>query len=103
MTPILDAVVRFVVTVLFDGLWEAALIAVLAWVALRALSNANATTRHALLAAALLASLVLPVITAALTSFDWHAATNVRSAPAAHVHVRETIRSVREATSPDLL
>jgi len=68
MTPFLDAVVRFVVAMLFNGLWEAALLAVVAWIALRALPNLNATTRHTLLAAALLASLILPVVTAFITT-----------------------------------
>ena len=64
MTPLFDAVVRFVVAMLFNGLWEAALLALAAWIALRAMPNANATTRHAVLAAALFASLILPAATA---------------------------------------
>lgn len=67
MTPALDTIVRFIVAVLFNGLWEAALLAVVAWIALRAMPNGNATTRHSVLVAALLASLVLPVVTAVVT------------------------------------
>jgi beta-lactamase regulating signal transducer with metallopeptidase domain len=67
----LDTIVRFVITALFDGLWQAALFAVIAWIALRAMPNANATTRHSVLAAALIASLVLPVATAAVSTFGF--------------------------------
>jgi beta-lactamase regulating signal transducer with metallopeptidase domain len=63
-----DTIVRFIIAVLFNGLWEAALLAIVAWIALRSMPNGNATTRHSVLAAALLASLVLPVATAVITT-----------------------------------
>ena len=66
--PAVDTTVRFIIAVLFNGLWEAALLAVVAWIALRSMPNGNATTRHSVLAAALLASLVLPVVTAVITT-----------------------------------
>ncbi len=66
--PFVDAAVRFLIEVLFNGLWVAALLAIVAWLALRAMPNGNATTRHSVLAAALYASLVLPVIAALLTT-----------------------------------
>src|SRR5215469_15143668 len=72
MTPAIDTIVRFIVAVLFNGLWEAALLAIVAWIALRAMPNGNATTRHSVLVAALLASLILPVVTAVVTT--WHPA-----------------------------
>jgi beta-lactamase regulating signal transducer with metallopeptidase domain len=65
----LDQTVRLVLGVLFNGLWVAALLAIVAWVALRAMPKANATTRHSILAAAFLASLVLPVATALGTAW----------------------------------
>ena len=58
-----ETVVRFVIAVLFSGLWQAPLFALAAWLVLRVRPRANATTRHSVLAAAL----VLPVVTAALT------------------------------------
>jgi beta-lactamase regulating signal transducer with metallopeptidase domain len=67
MTPAIDAAVRFIVAVLFNGLWEAALLALMAWIALRVMPNVNATTRHSVLVAALLASLFLPIATASVT------------------------------------
>ena len=67
MTPLIDSVVRFVIAALLNGLWEAGLLAVAAFLALRAMPNGNATTRHAVLAAAFYASLILPVVTACVT------------------------------------
>lgn len=64
---LLDSIVRFAVAVLVNGLWEAALLALGAFLVLRAMPNSNATTRHAVLAAAFYASLVLPVVTASVT------------------------------------
>src|ERR1700756_560427 len=88
MIPALDTVVRFIIAVLFNGLWEAALLAIVAWIALRAMPNGNATTRHSVLVAALLASLVLPVVTAVATTMHpaaAHVATSAHSAQTAHV------------------
>lgn len=80
MTPAADAVVRFIIAVLFNGLWEAALLAIVAWIALRAMPNGNATTRHSVLVAALLASLALPVVTAVVTTMHPAAAPVAASA-----------------------
>jgi beta-lactamase regulating signal transducer with metallopeptidase domain len=63
----LDTAARFIFAVLVNGLWEAGVLALGAFLALRAMPKANATTRHAILAAALYASLILPVVTAAMT------------------------------------
>lgn len=59
-----ETVVRFVVATLIDGLWQAPLFAFAAWLVLRLQPGANATTRHSVLATALFASLLLPVVTA---------------------------------------
>lgn len=67
MMPFADIAVRFVIAVLFNGLWIAALVAAAAWIALRAMPNANATTRHSMLAAALYAAVILPIVVAGLT------------------------------------
>jgi beta-lactamase regulating signal transducer with metallopeptidase domain len=63
-----DSAIRFIVATLFSGLWQAPLFALAAWLVLRVRPNANATTRHSVLAAALLTSLVLPVVTAVVTT-----------------------------------
>jgi beta-lactamase regulating signal transducer with metallopeptidase domain len=63
----IDGAVRFLTTMLLAGLWQAALFSIVAWLALRVLPNANATTRHAILAVAFYASVVTPVVTAGVT------------------------------------
>jgi len=94
MIPALDTIVRFIVAVLFNGLWEATLLAVVAWIALRAMPNGNATTRHSVLVAALLASLVLPVATAVVTT--------MRPAPALPAAVGHTTETTRPSASVKL-
>ena len=66
MTPIVDSTLRFAVSMLLAGLWQAPVFAFAAWLVLRFAPRANATTRHSIFAAALVASLVLPVATAVL-------------------------------------
>jgi len=68
MMTYVDSAIRFIVAALFGGLWQAPLFALAAWLVLRIRPNANATTRHSILAAALFASLVLPIVTAVLGS-----------------------------------
>jgi beta-lactamase regulating signal transducer with metallopeptidase domain len=63
----LEALSRFIVTTLFSGLWQAPLFAVVAWFVLRLQPRANATTRHSVFAAALLAGLTVPLVTAGLS------------------------------------
>jgi beta-lactamase regulating signal transducer with metallopeptidase domain len=60
-----DFLTRFVIGTLLAGLWQTPLFAIAAWLVLRIASQANATTRHSVFAVALIASLVLPVATAA--------------------------------------
>jgi beta-lactamase regulating signal transducer with metallopeptidase domain len=52
----------FVLTVLANSLWQAALLAISAWIVMRAARGASATTRHAILVVALIGSLALPVV-----------------------------------------
>lgn len=54
---------RVAVAVLFNSLWEAAVLAFAVWVVLRLLPNLNATTRYMAWCAALAASLLLPLAT----------------------------------------
>lgn len=58
-TPIL-----FLVTALVNALWQPALIASIAWLALKVSHCSNATTRHAVWTLALVASVVVPLISA---------------------------------------
>jgi beta-lactamase regulating signal transducer with metallopeptidase domain len=93
MNVTIDNLVRFIVAVLFNGLWEAALFALAAWAALRLMPAANATTRHAILAAALVASLVLPIVTAVPA---------LQSAPAVHPATQVATRHRAGASAPVL-
>ena len=88
MMPFVDAAVRFIIEVLFNGLWLAGLLALVAWLALRAMPNGNATTRHSVLAAALYASLILPIVAAVLTTLP-------------HVHGNSTLQTLSSAVSRD--
>ncbi|MFY9663155.1 MAG: M56 family metallopeptidase [Candidatus Cybelea sp.] len=58
-TPIL-----FLVTALVNALWQPALIASIAWLALKVSRCSNATTRHVVWTVALVASVVVPLISA---------------------------------------
>jgi beta-lactamase regulating signal transducer with metallopeptidase domain len=60
----MNAAVLFAVTVLANALWQPALIAGIAWAALRISRCGNATTRHAIWSLALLASFIVPFISA---------------------------------------
>lgn len=55
---------RIAVATLFNSLWEAALLAFVVGILLRAVPNLSATTRYAAWSAALIASLLLPLATA---------------------------------------
>ena len=95
----LATLARPLANALFAGLWEAPLFAVAAWFVLRARPRANATTRHSVFACALLASLVLPVATAALV--EVHGGVTARVAPDAFpAHVRPYVAPKREAPVP---
>jgi beta-lactamase regulating signal transducer with metallopeptidase domain len=73
----------FLLTVLANGLWQAALLAGAAWLVLRVVPGASATTRHAVLVAALVGAIVLPVITTAAAFVHWAPAqTAATSVPA---------------------
>jgi uncharacterized protein YjbI with pentapeptide repeats/beta-lactamase regulating signal transducer with metallopeptidase domain len=68
---------RIAVATLFNSLWEGALLAVAVWALLNYLPNINATTRYAAWCVALIAALVVPVVTAIPQ-------VSVQSAPAYH-------------------
>lgn len=54
---------RIIVATLFNSLWEDAILALIVWAILRFATNVNATTRYALWISALVAAIVLPVVT----------------------------------------
>jgi beta-lactamase regulating signal transducer with metallopeptidase domain len=60
----MNAAVLFAVTVLVNAVWQPALIAVIAWTALKISRCSNATTRHAVWSLALVASFIVPFISA---------------------------------------
>ena len=94
---------RFIIATLFSGLWQAPLFALAAWCVLRVRSRANATTRHSVFAAALLASLILPLVTAGLTTpHGTNAAnlTSIASEPTVPSRVRTYYPPKREQRVP---
>lgn len=84
MMPFIDAAARFVLAVLFNGLWEAAILAAAAWLVLRFMRQGNATTRHSVLAAALFASLILPIVTTVIATMT------TRAQPSVTVNITKT-------------
>jgi uncharacterized protein YjbI with pentapeptide repeats/beta-lactamase regulating signal transducer with metallopeptidase domain len=60
---LLGPVARVGIAILLNGLWQGALIALLTWAALHVFRSANAATRYAVWSLALLAVLVVPVVT----------------------------------------
>lgn len=60
----LEPIARIAVVTLFNSLWEGALLALAVWALLYFLPNINATTRYAAWCVALIAALVVPVVTA---------------------------------------
>lgn len=61
--PVFESVARVGVAILANSLWQGALIAFATWLALRLFPKANASTRYAAWALALLAIVVIPVAT----------------------------------------
>jgi beta-lactamase regulating signal transducer with metallopeptidase domain len=56
--------ILFLVTALVNAIWQPALIAAIAWLALKLSRCSNATTRHAVWSLALIASAIVPVVSA---------------------------------------
>jgi beta-lactamase regulating signal transducer with metallopeptidase domain len=97
-----DTLVRFVMAILLNGLWEAALLALGAFVALRLMPHANATTRHTILAVAFYASLILPVVTAAIPFMyvpAYHAASDETGVTHAHQAI-QALQSTQAVQTP---
>ncbi|MBV9271466.1 MAG: M56 family metallopeptidase, partial [Candidatus Eremiobacteraeota bacterium] len=66
---------RIIVATLFNSLWEGAILALIIWAILRFATNINATTRYALWISALVAVIVLPIVTTVpfVTTVSHHA------------------------------
>ena len=85
---------RIAVATLFNSLWEGAILALAVWALLNYLPNINATTRYAAWCVALIAALVVPVVTAipqvsvqSAPAFHHAAAASQRTAVARNVRV----------------
>jgi len=101
---------RLIVAMLFNGVWQGGLIALAVWAILRVFPGANASTRYAAWSAALLAVLVVPLVTTLPRVSDAHAARAAIAAPAGtrveHVaHVAKTpakaqVKAARIAVPP---
>src|SRR5579863_6595918 len=75
----LNDAARVALAVLFNSLWQGALIALVAWGVLRVFPRANAATRYAIWAFALVAMIVSPIVTSLPR-------VSVEAAPAAQKH-----------------
>ncbi len=95
---------RLIVAMLFNGLWQGGLIALAVWAILRVFPGANASTRYAAWSAALLAVLVVPLVTT-LPRVSAEYATRAAIAAPAGARVAETpakarAKVARNAVSP---
>ncbi len=63
LLPVFESVARVAIAILVNGLWQGALIAFVAWLALRIFNHANASTRYAVWALALAGVIVVPIAT----------------------------------------
>jgi beta-lactamase regulating signal transducer with metallopeptidase domain len=97
----MNTAVLFAVTVLVNALWQPALIAGIAWAALKISRCNNATTRHAVWSLALVASFIVPFISAMPIVLPHHhvAAPITRAQQAEHLARRE-IRAAHVAVAP---
>ncbi|MBV8637054.1 MAG: pentapeptide repeat-containing protein [Candidatus Eremiobacteraeota bacterium] len=84
---LLGPVARIGIAILLNGLWQGALIAFLTWIALYVFRSANATTRYAVWSLALLAVLVVPVVTSLSRVSVETAPATTHGASSASTHV----------------
>ena len=107
MIATLAPIAHALFVVLLNGLWEGALFALVAALVLRFTPRGNATTRYAVLVFALVASLIVPVITTAqallrpappppTTILMIHAPLNAGAADVPQLRVIKTIRNATE-------
>lgn len=102
----LAAVSRVGLAVIFNCLWQGALIAGVAWVTLRVFTRANAATRYAVWTLTLVAMLVVPIVTTlSRVSVERPLSMAAQSLPATRVATRserhqQPARSHTEAATP---
>jgi uncharacterized protein YjbI with pentapeptide repeats/beta-lactamase regulating signal transducer with metallopeptidase domain len=92
-SELLAAVSRVGLAVIFNCLWQGALIASVAWVTLRFFTRANATTRYAVWTLTLVTMLVVPIVTTLSRVSVEHPSTITAAQPLPATHVaaaRET-------------
>ena len=77
----MNALILFLVTALVNALWQPALIAGIAWLALKVSHCSNATTRHVVWTLALVASVVVPLISAVPVALPAQATIAASSMP----------------------
>lgn len=94
----MNTVVLFAVTVLVNALWQPALIAAIAWAALKISRCSNATTRHAVWSLALVASFIVPFMSAMPIVLPHGTAAPI--ARVQHHIARAQISVAREAAVP---
>jgi beta-lactamase regulating signal transducer with metallopeptidase domain len=94
--------ILFISTVLINALWQPAVIATITWVVLRLSRCSNATTRHAVWTFALIASVVLPFVSAAPLLFPKQPtdAVAIYHLPAHITAPRVVLRSATPVTLP---
>src|SRR5579863_3830177 len=96
--------VLFAVTALANAVWQPALIAAIAWLALKVSRCSNATTRHAVWTAALVLSVIAPLLSALPVAFAQPpvAATSTvaKPLPVHHETVRDTAPIERTVAIP---
>jgi len=97
-----EPVARIAVATLFNSLWEGALLALAVWALLNYLPNINATTRYAAWCVALIAALVVPVVTAIPQVSVQNTAVYQRTAaePAAQTPLTRKTNAAANAQTP---
>src|SRR5271166_694278 len=86
----MNTTILFLTTALVNAIWQPALIAAIAWLALKISRCSNATTRHAVWTLALLASVVVPLLSAMPIVFPQTSAVTTTAQPVVTTHRDET-------------
>ena len=89
-SSLLDGIARAVLVILLNGLWQGAVIAAITWGALRLSPRVNASTRYAAWTLALVATLVVPVVTS-LTHISYQPVSRHTAPVRAATNVKEPL------------
>jgi len=95
----MNTTILFLTTALVNAIWQPALIAAIAWLALKISRCNNATTRHAVWTLALFASVVVPLLSAMPIVWPQSAAVATTAQPVTAMHRDET-RATKAVTAP---